>query len=119
MIRTGLAFCEVSFIRKVLAEKKEKKFFTSQELARGNHLSRAVHLSGVLAAKKAFLDALQKPGFQPLNQINIHSLTTGCPVLQTDCPSLKSALRKKKVCISISHTRKTGVAFCLIYSRKK
>ncbi|MCM8770195.1 MAG: hypothetical protein NC911_11145 [Candidatus Omnitrophica bacterium] len=115
MIQTGLAFCEVSFIRRALKTSRREDFFAREELAWVTGARQAIHLAGVLAAKKAFLQALGCPEFSRLSEIVVEFLSNGCPTLQVKSSTLKKILRGKKISLSISHTKNIATGLALVY----
>ncbi|HOL65942.1 MAG TPA: hypothetical protein PKX93_00610 [bacterium] len=118
MMRTGLAFCALPEVKRILSGEQTQLVFTRQELARATGAGGLLHLAGVLAAKKAFLKAAGQPDFQPVSLIATRILSSGCPVLTVRSRFLRNLLTGSSISLSISHTREVAVAFCLLYADK-
>lgn len=99
-------------------EQRLKKHFTQNEIMYFNKFTEKLsHISGCFCAKEAFVKALKLGFGTHLSPIDIEVLhdERGAVYINSSLPKVKNLLDGKKVEISISHSKTTSTAICIIF----
>lgn len=95
-----------------------ERIFTSKEMEYFDRFSgKETHICGNFCAKEAFLKALKIGigGGLSLRDIEVLHMDSGAPYINRENGKVKKLLKDREVEISISHTKKTSVAICIIF----
>jgi len=117
-MKVGIDIEEVVRIEKLLSEKENnlERIFTKNEILYCNKFSdKANRFAGFFCAKEAFSKALGT-GFSngvKFSDIEVVHSITGAPEISEG--TIKNFCPDRQIALSISHTKNTATAICIIY----
>ena len=108
-MRIGIDIQDASRFEKLVGTKKMQKMFTKSELSYiGSKNNSLDTIAGLYCAKEAFFKALGTGILHnQLCKVEVLHDVAGAPYINTD-------LTDKPITLSISHTKQTAVAVCII-----
>ncbi len=96
-----------------LEPQRLKGLFTPEELSRSNKIT----LAGKLAAKTAFLRNAGLSGLsEHCRKVEIGKAPSGRPFIKILDTPLSEKISEFKTSVSISHTKDTAIAVCVLYN---
>ncbi len=113
----GLATANRREVTRIVKARRKTTVFARAEVAGVSGPAATINLAGKLAAKKAVLEALDLSGRLSLTAVRIVQGPSGKPGVVINHPSLRRRTSGYRISLSISHTKNTAVACCLIYDK--